>query len=197
MSRESSVPLARNSLSVMGILQTAAVLVLTMIVSGVNSQIEGTDLCSCAPTVFNFTLDFASSCPGNLKDEDGDPINRAINDSTCFFTVLAADPSNVEPVIVETVIILELNQDTVINSTTLQGPFGDGDVITYASISSYNNLTEAYFPYGLQITMTGKNSDDNTLINAVGIEYTNDCDEWPVYPPDAQIGWIDIVSDCF
>lgn len=188
---------ARISFSAMNILQTAA-LALALIVSRVHSQIEDTaDLCSCSPTVFNFTVDFEGSCPGNLEDEDGDPINDAISDSTCFVTVLAADNGNQVPVIVNDIIILELNDDTVINSTTLQGPFGDGEVITYASISSYNNLTASYFPFGLQITLTGENSDGTTVVNSVAIEYTNDCDEWPVYPDDAQIGWIGIVSNRF
>lgn len=84
--------------------------------------------------------------------------------------------------------------DAVINSTTLRGPFTDGEVITYASISSYANLTEAYFPFGIQMTLTGENSDGATVINALAVEYTNECDEWPVYPPDAQIGWVGMVS---
>jgi len=98
----------------MNILQTAAALVLALLVSGVYSQIEGTtDLCSCSPSVFNFTLDFAGTCPGNLEDADGNLINDAFNDTSCFVTVLAADNSNEVPVIVESAIILELNKDTV------------------------------------------------------------------------------------
>jgi len=177
----------------MSVLQTAA-LALAMIVSVANAQIPGTELCSCSPTVFNFTLNFAAECPGNLVDDAGDPINDAINDQSCFTTVVAEDASNRQPVIVDTVTILELNMDAVINSTTFRGPFEDGAMITYASISNYANLTEAYFPFGIQMTFTGKNSDNVTVINAVAVEYTNACDEWPVYPPDATIGWVEIVS---
>jgi hypothetical protein len=181
----------------MNILQITA-LALGLMVSGVNSQIAGTtDLCSCSPTVFNFTLDFAGTCPGNLVDADGDPINGGINESTCFVTVLAANNTNEIPVIIESAILLELNDDIVINSTTLEGPFGDGEVFTYAAISSYNNLTEYYFPFSLQITLVGENSDGITVVNTVAIVYTNDCGAWPVFPPDAQIGWIGIVSDRF
>lgn len=178
----------------MSMLQTAAALAFAVLISGANAQIPGSDLCSCSPTVFAFTLNFAASCPGNLVNADGDPINDAINDQSCFTTVVSDNPDNRQPVIVDTVTILELNMDAVINSTTLRGPFEDGDVITYASISSYNNLTEAYFPFGIQMTLTGENSDGATVISAVAIEYTNNCDEWPVYPPDAQIGWVEIVS---
>jgi hypothetical protein len=180
-----------------GILQTAG-LALALIVSGADAQIPGTTeaLCSCSPTVFNFTLDFTASCPGNLVDADGDPINGAINDLSCFTTVVAEDASNRQPVIVDTVTILELNMEEVINSTNLNGPFEDGDVITYASISSYANLTEAYFPFGIQMILSGENSDGATVINAVAIEYTNNCDEWPVYPTGSSIGWVGIVSHC-
>ena len=139
-------------------------------------------------------MDFSASCPGNLADANGDPINGAVNDLSCFTTVVSEDPSNRQPTIVDTVTILELNMDAVINSATLRGPFQDGDVIEYASISSYGNLTATYFPFGIQLTLTGANADNMTVINAVAIEYTNACDEWPVYPPDSTIGWVNIVS---
>lgn len=165
-----------------------------MIATGANAQIPGTDLCSCSPRVFTFVLNFALECPGNLVDDDGDPINDAINDHSCFTTIVSEDRENLQPVIVDTVTILELNMMSVINSTTLRGPFEDGAVITYSSISSYGNLTETYFPFGLQMTLTGENSDGATVINAVAIEYTNDCDAWPVYPEGSTIGWVNIVS---
>lgn len=177
----------------MSILQTAA-LALALVVTGANAQIEGTDLCSCSPTVFSFTLDFAGTCPGNLVNADGEPINEGIGDQSCFTTVISQDPNNRQPVVIDTVTILELNMDAVINSTTLSGPFANGDVITYSSISSYGNLTETYFPFGLQMTLNGENSDGATVINAVAIEYTNDCEVWPIYPDGSTIGWVDIVS---
>lgn len=186
----------QRGLSVIRIIQTAAALALAVLISAANAQIPGIDLCSCSPTVFAFTLEFSASCPGTLEGADGNPINNGINDLSCFTTVVSDNPDNRQPVVVDTVTILELNMDAVINSTTLRGPFNDGDVITYASISSYANLTEAYFPFGLQMTLTGENSDGDTVINAVAVEYTNECDAWPVYPPDAQIGWAAIVSCC-
>lgn len=177
-----------TDLSVMGILRAAA-LALALVISGANAQIDGSDLCSCSPTVFDFTLNFAAACPGNLEADDG------INDLSCFTTVVSEDRENTQPVVIDTVTILELNNDAVINSTTLRGPFMDGDVIEYASISSYENLTSTYFPFGLQMTLTGENSDGATVINAVAVEYTNDCEAWPVFPDGATIGWVDIVSD--
>jgi hypothetical protein len=92
-------------------------------------------------------------------------------------------------------IILELNMDFVINTTTIQGPFEDGDTVEYASISTYRNLTEAYFPFGLEMTMQGINNDGDTVINTWAIKYTNDCDFEPVFQENAQIGWTVFVSE--
>lgn len=176
------------SFSIINILQTAVV-AFALVISGANAQIDGADgLCSCSPTVFDFTLNFDASCPGNLE------IDEAIGDLSCFTTVVDQDRDNNRPVVIDTVTILELNMDGVINSTTLRGPFADGDVIRYASISSYENLTDSYFPFGLQMTLTGENSVNATVINAVAVEYTNDCEAWPVYPDGAVIGWVEIVS---
>jgi hypothetical protein len=188
MPREPIASHARNS-SVMSILQIAG-FALALIVSGATAQIQGEsgELCSCSPTVFSFKLDLAASCPGNLEGSDG------IIDIACTTTVLAEDTSNEQPVLVDTVTILELNMNEVINSTTLSGPFLDGDVITYASISSYANLTDTYFPFSITLILTAENSDGVTVVNAVSIDYTNECDVWPVYPPDATIGWVGIVS---
>jgi hypothetical protein len=88
-------------------------------------------LCSCSPAVYNFMLNFSGSCPGNLVDQNGEPINDAIRDLDCFTTVVADDSSDRQPVIVDTFTVLELYMEQVINSTTLRGPFQDGDVITH------------------------------------------------------------------
>jgi hypothetical protein len=177
---------------------TTAFLALAMLFSVVNGQIEdstGDDLCSCSPTVFSFTLDFEGTCPGNLVDDDGDPINDAIENVSCDALVLSNDQSNLIPTVIDAIRILELNADAVINQTTLEGPFDDGDVIEYASISSNKNLTETYFPFGLQLVLTGENSDGTTVINVVAIDYdTSECGEWPIFPSDASVGWVDIVS---
>jgi hypothetical protein len=99
------------------------------------------------------------------------------------------------PVIIGTLIILEVNMDSVISTTTVQGPFEDGDTVEYVSISSYRNLTETYFPFGLQVTMQGMNMAGDAVINTWAIEYTNNCDFEPVFAEDAQIGWTILVSE--
>lgn len=173
------------------ILRTAALL-LTVFVSRTCAQVEtedGDELCSCSPTVLGFRFDFAATCPGTLQTGDG------TENLDCQILVLGPDQSNMQPVIVETVTILEVNELAVINSTTLTGPFLDGDEIQYASISSYRNLTETYFPFGLEMTLMGENSDGDTLVNIISIAYdVTECEEWPVIPSGSAIGWIDIVS---
>jgi hypothetical protein len=174
--------------SVLGL--QVAFLALAMAASGVNAQVTGTQgLCSCSPTVFNFTFSFGSTCPGNINVNDG------IAEVSCLAVPVSTDSSDSVPVTIETVTILEVNMDTVITRTTLQGPFEDGDTVAYSSISSYRNLTETYFPFGLQVFSQGLNAAGITVINNIAIDYTGSCDFEPVFEEDAQIGWIEIVSD--
>lgn len=179
-----------------GLLKTLVLLLvgLLMLVTDAKAQVidaSGDEICSCSPTILQFTLDFAGSCPGNIDENEND----AIAQTTCDILVVSPDnQSNTQPVVVDTITILELNQNDVINSTLLQGPFADGDIIEYASISSYRNLTETYFPFGLQLILNGENSDIVTVINAIAIDYeTSECNEWPVFQSDSAIGWIQIV----
>jgi hypothetical protein len=140
--------------------------------------------------VFNFTFSYGSTCPGNVNLNDG------IADSSCLVVAISeTDPSDQVPVTIETITILELNMNSVITKTTLQGPFEDGDTVEYASISSYRNLTETYFPSGLQVISQGLNVAGDTVINTWAIKYTGNCDFEPVFEEDAQIGWIEIVSE--
>lgn len=173
------------------ILKTVALL-FVLVVSSSRAQIEteeGDEICSCSPTVFRFTMNFAGTCPGNLDVGDG------IANNDCQTLVLGPDQGDTSPVIIDTLTILELNDNEVINSTTVTGPFADGDAIVYASISSYRNLTEFYFPVGLEMTLTGENENQETIVNIVSIRYdTSECGVWPVIPPDTMIGWVDFVS---
>lgn len=131
-------------------------------------------------------------------DQNGEPINGAIRDLDCFTTVVADDSSNRQPVIVDTFTVSELYMEQVINSTTLRGPFQDGDVITHTSISSRANLTGDSFPNHLELTLSGENSYGITVVNTAVIEYTANCNEWPVYPANrSMIGWVEIVSLLF
>jgi hypothetical protein len=173
------------------ILKTVALL-FVLVVSSSRAQIEteeGDEICSCSPTVFRFTMNFAGTCPGNLDVGDG------IANNDCQTLVLGPDQGDTSPVIIDTLTILELNDDEVINSTTVTGPFADGDAIVYASISSYRNLTEFYFPVGLEMTLTGENENQETIVNIVSIRYdTSECGVWPVIPPDTIIGWVDFAT---
>ncbi len=127
-------------------------------------DIESSDascLCSCSPTVFAFMLNFSTSCPGNLVDHEGNLVNDAIGDQGCFTTVVGGDSRNSQPIHVETVTIQELNmeRDIPVKSTTLRGPFEDGDMLTYEYISLYANLTTVYyFPFVLQMTSSSETS---------------------------------------
>ena len=168
-----------------------AVLALSMAASGVKAQIPGTnDLCSCSPTVFTFTINYNLTCEDrNIEENDG------IADVSCLAATLnEEDPSDKVPVTIDTVFILELNEDGVLKSTTLPGPFEDGATIEYSSISTYRNLTSTYFPSGIQVSLQGLNKLNQTVLNTWAVDYTNDCNTVPVFDDGAQIGWTEIVS---
>lgn len=163
-----------------------------MAVSGVNAQIPGTnDLCSCSPTVFSFTINLSLTCDDSNIVENG-----GIADVSCLGPTALdeTDPSDTVPVSITTVFILELNEEGVLKSTTLQGPFADGETIEYASISTYRNLTSSYFPHGIQVSLQGLNQANQTVLNTWAVDYTNDCSFVPVFPEDAQIGITQFVS---
>jgi hypothetical protein len=167
-----------------------AVLALTIAVSGVNAQIPGTtDLCSCSPTVFTFTISYDTTCAEQTVVENG-----GIAETSCIATAVAEDPSDRVPVSIDTMLIIELTENIVIKSTTLEGPFNDGDTVVYNSVSTFRNLTDSYFPSGLQVTLQGLNAANTILISTWGVEYTNDCSFEPVFEEDAQIGWTVFVS---
>lgn len=165
---------------------------LATLVSPVKAQVPS-GACSCSPTVFNFTLDLDLSCPGNLVEPDGAPSNEGILNITCRTAVLSESTDEV-PVVIDSVTVRELNADSVINSQEFLGPFSDGDVITFESISATEQLTDVLFPFALRLDLFGENADGATVVNTFTVLYTADCDEWPVYPEGATVGWVEIVS---
>jgi hypothetical protein len=167
-----------------------------LLLVGVSSQqLIGTDICACQPSVVTFQLNFTLDCPGNNVEGPG------IIDSACIIETRGSDNVTDEvPIIVSTVQVLELGGAdlAVLDDTTFQEGEGyfDGDTITYTSIveRSPETITAENIPRGFQVTITGLNANEETLVNQWIITYDNDCGIFPLLRVGQQIGWSVFVS---
>ena len=105
-----------------------------------------------------------------------------------------------QPARVTTIQILELNQDLrVIAQTPINGDFRSGDIFKYTSVIAQldpETVDPNMIPKGLQITLAGRNSAEQDLVNFWLIIYDNDCGVFPVVLEGQQIGWTVFVSQC-
>jgi hypothetical protein len=153
----------------------------------------GTELCSCAPNTYNFTLDFSLFCP---------PVNITIGDAVQATSCLVSPFGNPQvddliPVAVQSIDILELGQDLrVLVQENIEGNFGDGDTFSYTSIAALpeNIATAVDIPRALQLNLVGVNANDEPIINVYIITFTNNCGTYPVLQEGQSAGWTRFVS---
>lgn len=161
--------------------------------AGAQAQVIGDELCACTPTRYEFTLDFTKVCP---------PTNVTLGDGIASASCLIGpfgDPSTSDlvPVAIDTIDILELGQDVkVIVKETLEGEFIQGDTFDYQSITSTaEELNGAEdIPRAIQINLNGRNAGGEGLINVFIISFTNSCDVYPVLQENESAGWAVFVS---
>lgn len=159
------------------------------------AQDIGTELCSCAPNTYNFTLDFSLFCP---------PVNITLGDAVQATSCLVSPFGNPEvedlvPVAVQTIDILELGQDLrVLVQENIEGNFADGDNFSYTSIASIpgNIETSVEIPRALQLNIVGVNANDEPIINVYIITFTNNCGTYPVLQEGQSAGWTRFVRTC-
>lgn len=168
------------------------VLLLGSVLPTAHSQTVGTEICACQPATYEFTLDFDLTC------DDTNVGGPGINASACVLnTDVELNVTNFRPNIVTTIQILELNQDfEVLAQTPLEGEFADGDTFRYTSIiaGQVGELDPADIPRGFQLSMAGRNSNEEDLVNFWLIIYDNNCGVFPVVLEGQQIGWTIFVS---
>lgn len=177
---------------------TELLLLLLLVLSSSSSMVLaqiGVDICACSPSTYTFTFDFSLTClPVNITTND----DGAIQDISCLVSPFG-DPAvtDLVPVAVQTIDILELGQDLrVLNTENIAGDFKDGDDFTYTSIADDpNNIpTTMDFPRALQLNIVGMNSNKDQIINVYIITFTNNCGAYPVLQEGDSAGWT-IVSD--
>lgn len=156
-------------------------------------QTIGEDVCSCSPSIYNFTLDFSLFCPP-VNVTQGDGILR----SGCLVnSVTDPNEDDLVPVIVDSIDVVELDQDlTVIVQDSIPGTFEDGDSFLYTSFAADadNIITTRDLPKALQVNLYGFNQNDTEIVNSWIIQFTNDCEGYPVFLEGESAGWVRFVS---
>ena len=158
-----------------------------------DSTVIGQDICSCAPSTYDFELDFALFCP---------PVNITQGDAVAATTCMVSpfgDPEVVDliPVAVQSIDILELNQNLdIIVQENIAGSFGDGDRFSYTSIAAAPGdiVDPVDVPRAIQLNIIGVNQFDQPIINVYLITFTNDCQAYPVFFEGQYAGWTRFVS---
>jgi hypothetical protein len=155
-------------------------------------QTIGVDICACQPATYEFRLDFGLSCANTTVQGHG------ITDKACVVNPdINQNVTNLVPAFVSTIQILELNQGLkVISQTPIQGPFVNGDTFRYTSIISSigPNPDPSSIPKGLQITIAGRNAQEQELVNFWLIVFDNKCGVFPLLLKGEEIGWTIFVS---
>lgn len=152
----------------------------------VSAQTVGVDICACQPATYEFVLDFGLTCANKTVAGPG------INASECRITTdRNLNVTDQVPVSVSKVQVLELNQDLdIITTSQYEEEFADGDKFTYTSVIASNNITRPQdVPRALQMTITGRNQEEQDLVNFWIIIFDNSCGIYPVVLEGEQIGW--------
>ena len=169
---------------------------LTQTTTIVQAQINGT--CVCQPGAFQFTLDFALGCD-NRTILSGLP---GIEDAVCAVTTadssIAVDnvPVSVS-VITVTEIGINLEPIKTENITFPGSTYQSGDIFAYEafSMSDVESVANGTIPIGLQVSITGRNANDEEIINKIVVIFTNDCAIYPVLDAGSTIGWVSLVCN--
>lgn len=167
--------------------QTSVFLVCFLILCA-TSHANAQDPCACSPSTYEFTFDFGLTCP-----RPGGDFPPGIAEVTCFITSFSADVDDMIPVSVETISIIEANLDRVpIAQSAIEGDFVSGDSFTYTSVAALGD--ENQIPQSIQLTITGTNAANSTLVQVWAIKFTNECDVYPVLESGESFGWTEFVS---
>jgi hypothetical protein len=159
-------------------------------------QVIGDDICSCTPSTYEFTFDFALTCPP-INVTQGD----AIASTACLINPFG-DPSVIDliPVAVQSIDILELNQNfEILVQENIAGSFGDGDSFRYVPIAALpGQITNPVnIPRAIQLNIIGVNQFDEAIINVYLITFSNDCGFFPALVNGQSAGWTVFVSECW
>jgi len=189
---------SRSGSTHVGLLFPLLVLLLSVLTAnnpGAKAQTVGVDLCACQPAAYEFVFDFGLACTDSTVEGPG------INASACVLnTETDQNVTDFRPVVVTRVLVLELNQNfEVIAQTPIVGDFMDGEMFRYTSVIAGDtaDITPNDVPRGIQLSMAGRNAEEQDLVNFWLILYDNNCGFYPVLVEGQQIGWTGMVCILF
>lgn len=140
-----------------------------------------------------FKLFFNMICPGNIDST----VRPGINDTDCFAGNLNADNddnTDYVPVTITKIQILELDRNQgILKELNIVEQFVDGQEFNYTSIAVSNPENDVAVG-GLQMTLDGRNANDDQIVNNWIILFTNECGVFPLLELGDQIGWTEFVS---
>lgn len=167
-------------------LRTATVVGCLLLICGA-SPVEA-QICACSPSTYEFTFDFSLTCP-----RPGGDYPPGIAEVTCFVTSFSAAVQDLVPVSVQGISIIEADLDRVpIAQSAIDGDFVSGDSFTYNSVAALGNSEE--IPQSIQLTITGTNAANFSLVQVWAIKFTNDCSIYPVLEVGQNYGWTEFTA---
>jgi hypothetical protein len=153
----------------------------------------GTNICSCSPPTYEFTLDFSLSCDDSQLDGQG------ISDFECVIAPFQTGANiDLTPASVETIDFVEFDQALGrLAESSLFQQFLDGQSFTYtATTADPGSVMMPTVPRALQVTMLAQNSIGQPLLMTWLITFSNSCNDFPVINVGNRVGWTTFVSGC-
>ena len=174
--------------------RTILVLALSLgfVVQQSGGQQVGIDICSCAPSTYEFQFDFSLFCPP-INITQGD----AVVDTSCLVSPFQDQSvGDLVPIAVQEITVLELDQNLDnLYQEIIRGSFKDGDTWSYTSVAAQPGRTDPLtLPRGIQFNIVGINRLEQPIINTVIITFSNSCQAYPVLIPGQYAGWVRFVS---
>lgn len=156
--------------------------------SAVNSQ-PAPEVCSCAPTVYQWLLDYSLSCPpADVKQGT----NSGISETVCFIRPESSIVTDLKPTKTTLIQIFELDLNLVAVKTSVLPnlSLSNGDKFSFTSIVA---TEPRKIPGGLQMHIVSENSNGDIIYNDWIVRFTNYCDVEPFTTQDS-LGWAVFVS---
>jgi hypothetical protein len=158
----------------------------------ISAQVIGTDICACGPRSYTFRLNFSLTCADTTITN-----SSATAQPSCTIRGDGREDVDEVPVQIQTIQIVELDQNfRGVAQVIERNAFTDGSTLTYVSIIDQPTaINTTSLPRGIQVVMTGRNANNQTLLNVFVVTFTNDCAVYPAIEEAASIGWAVFVSN--
>lgn len=162
---------------------------IAILVVSSSAQVDRT-ICACSPVAYEWRLNFSRSCEDTTVGGEG------VLSADCNTTPFQEEVTNLVPVVVTSIDILELDQDfLVLKKASNFVNLLDGDRFQFISSAVDPAVVNAtHIPKALEMSIVAENSAQQPLFMQWLITYSNDCNAFPVVTSGDEIGWTVFVS---